>query len=334
MSLQETRKLRYGIAEQGTWGTAIADASAFRELTCEPVNIEHDVRKYDMPAHHGSANPVDQTMAVTTKGSAGKFTIVQPFDFLATDILAYAHFQKVVEGAATAYTKTFTYYTAHPTFSSNEGKFVTFIKRLPDASTSQKVHSAICTRFKISGQRDGLIMTEHEMVSLGVPSDTSNPSGTWTPSAGASLLYFNDITAATLTHGAALTSPSNITLKSFEVEGQFEVDKIGYDATNGFQAFGMKNRSGMFKIGLLRDSTADDAIASYKVGEMVKLVITFGSVAAITVSGKIDAFEYDKDGLLAESITFKMLSTYTAGTVGEMFTFVMSNDTNRSWPTS
>ena len=164
--------------------------------------------------------------------------------------------------------------------------------------------------------RDGLLMYEADWISRGTTDDTSDPSGTWTPRTGAGLVYFNDIASATLTHGASLASPVALTMQSFEVEGVCEVDKIGHSATLGFENFGLKQRSGSFKIKMLRDTTADEALASLKTGEVVQFDVDFGELT-ISVTGKIESLAYDTDDLLVNEIACRILSTYTTGSVGE-----------------
>lgn len=329
----ETRQVRFGYAEQTTFVTAIADGSAFNELTCDPFDINPDVMIHELPANHGTRQPVQQATAHSVQGSAANFSVSGPVDLNDIDQFAYAHFQKVVEGADTEYTKTFTYFSTHPDFSADEGHFLTFIKRLPEASTSQKVKGCIAPRFKLSAERDGLLMYETDWVALGTSVDTANPSGTWTPRDGSGLVYFNDIVSATLTHGASLASPTALTMQSFEVEGAYETEKIGHDSTNGFEQHGMKTRSGTFKIKMLRDATADQAIISLKEGELVQFDVDFGTLT-ISVTGKIESLEYDSDGLLINQITCRMLSSYSAGNVGESLTVVVQNSVDRSWPSS
>ncbi|MFA7286917.1 MAG: hypothetical protein WC052_04640 [Patescibacteria group bacterium] len=327
----ETRQVRYGYADQADFDTVAVDGAAVAEVTCDPFDIDPDVMIHELPHVHGTRQPVENTTVHTTQGSSAKFSVSGPVDLNDIDQYAYAHFQKVIEGADTEFTKTFTYFSTHPDFGANAGHFLTWIKRLPVASTSQKAMGCIAPRFKLSAERDGMLMYETDWVALGTTIDTSNPSGTWTDRDGSGFLYFNDIASATLTHGAAMASPTAITMQSFEVEGAYETEKVGHSVTNGFEEHGIKGRSGTFKIKFLRDSTADEALESLKEGEMVKFDVDFGTLT-ISVTGKIESMEYDKEGLLISQITCRMLSSYAAGVVGECLTVVVQNTIDRSWP--
>ena len=337
MSTYESRQVRFGYKEQTDFDVAEVDGAAINEITCDSFDIDPDVMIHELPHNHGTQQPVEQTTAHTVQGSSAKFTVSGPVNLNDIDQFAYAHFQKVVEGADTEFTKTFTYFGTHPDFSSDAGHFLTWIKRLPEASTSQKVKGCIAPRFKLSAERDGMLMFESDWVALGTTVDTSNPSGTWTPDDGTGFLYFNDIVSATLTHGGDLASPLMasavaLTMQSFEVEGACEAEKVGHSSVDGFEQHGIKTRSGSFKIKMLRDSTADEALVSLKEGELVEFDVDFGTLT-ISVTGKIEALEYDTEGLLVNSITCRMLSSYSAGGgVGESLTLVVQNTIDRSWP--
>ena len=327
----ESRQTRFGYKEQSDFNVAELDNAAVAEVTCELFNVDPDVMIHDLPHNHGTRQPVEQTSAHTVQGSSAKFTVSGPVDLNDIDQFAYAHFQKVIEGADTEFTKTFSYFIDHPDFNVDEGHFLTWYKRLPETSTSQKMKGCVAPRFKLSAERDGMLLYETDWVSLGTSNDTSNPSGTWTPKDGNDLIYFNDIASATLTKGASLASPVALTMQSFEVEGVCEVEKVGHSSSDGFEQHALKTRSGSFKIKMLRDATADEALVSMKTGELVQFDVDFGTIT-ITVTGKIESLEYDSEGLLVNEISCRMLSSYTAGSVGQSLVVVVQNSVDRVWP--
>jgi len=327
----ESRQVRFGYAEQTTFETAELDSAAMNEITCEAFNIDPDVMIHELPQNNGTRQPIEQNTAHSVKGSSAKFTVAGPVDISDIDQFAYAFFQRVEEAADSEFTKDFYFFTTHPDFTEDAGHFLTWIKRMPEASVSQKVLGCIANRFNLSAERDGMLMFETDWRALGTTNDTSNPSGTWTPPDGETFLYFNDIVTATLTHGAALASPTNLVMQSFEVEGVVEVDKIGHSATAGFEQHGIKNREGTFKIKMLRDSTADESLISLKEGELIKFTVDFGTLSFI-VTGKIEALDYDADGLLVNEITCRIFANYEAGGVGNGFSITVKNSIDRAWP--
>jgi hypothetical protein len=330
----DSRQVRYGYAEQSAFATPIAVDQAFSEVSVEPTDFNQDVMIHEVPKQHGTQQPVQQMTEHSVQGSSANFSVNGPLDLNDIDQFLYAHFQDVIELADTEFTKTFTYFTTHPDFAADEGHFLTWIKRFPDASTSQHVGGCICPRIKISGERDGLLMFESDWQGLGTTDNDADPSGTWTPRDGTDLVDFNSISSATLTRGAGLTSPVSISMNSFEVEGVQEYSKIGHDATNGFESAGLSERGGSFKIEILRDAVVQEAIQSLEEGEMVQLDIDVGSLLSITVNGKVEANEYNSEGLLMATLTCRTFSTYTAGSVSESLQIVVGNSVDRSWPSS
>jgi len=331
MPTYESRQRRYGFKEQTVFGVPENAAAAVTEITCEPFTIDPDVMIHELPAEHGSRHPVEQVTKHSVQGSAARFSVSGPFDLGYVDQIIYAHTQKVVELADTEFTKTFTLFTDHPDFSLDAGHFLTWYRRQPATNTSQIVGSCIAPRLKIFGERDGFIHFESDWISVGSGNDVASPGGTWTPVTGASILMFNDLQSATLSIGVGLTSPVALTLRSFEIETVHEAEKIGHSASLGFESFGLKNRSGSFKINLLRDAIADEAIISLKAGELIQFSLDFGVFTA-QISGKIESIEADAEGLLAESLTCRMFASYTAGAWGTPLTYVIQNDIDRSWP--
>ena len=327
----ESKEVRFGYREQTDFDTIEVEGGAFEEVSCEPFSPDTDVTIHELPMAHGSFNPVEQNTIHSIQGNMPKFPVNFAVDINDIDQFLYAHFQKVIELADTEFTKTFTYFTTHPDYTLDEGHFLTWVRRNPVASTSSGFSGCIAPRFKLSGERDGMINFESDWVAHGNSQDTFNPSGTWTPKTGQNILLFNSIVSATLSHGASLASPLPLTMKNFEVEGLYEVDKLGHSASNGFDSYGLKDRSGSFKINLLRDAAIDEALLSYKIGEMVQLSIDI-NLMTITVTGKIEALEYDPDGLLGVSLTCKMLGTYSVGAWGEPLTIVVNNSIDRGWP--
>lgn len=327
--IRESMERRFGIREQSTYATPEIDAADFIEMTLDSCKVSRDQQVYEIAANHGSKNPTQQHLIVTPRGGSGEITLSGPVNLNDIDILAYAHFQKVVEGDSTPYTKTFTHYDTHPDFTADAGKFLTFCRRLPETDTSYKVGGCICSNFKLSAARDELLMYEATLRGLGPGVDNSEPSGTWTPSDDADFMYFNDIETATLDFSAGLASPINVLIRSFEIESNYEIEKVGHDATDGFQMLAFMNRGGSFKVDLLRDSTATEILEAITDNSMCRFTLDLGELT-IDVTGKVEDAEQSGDGLLAESIPCRMLSV-TNGAVDPMFTFAVQNETDRSW---
>jgi len=327
---RETREVRYGYAEQSDFDVPKTVSDPFIEVSVEPLDVKRDTIITEVPGDHGSRSPVEQNSDHSVVGSAASFTTTGPVNLETIDQFLYAFFQKVVELADTVFTKTFTLFSTHPIFLSDEGHFLTWIKRFPEDATSQLVGGCIATRLKLSGARDEMLKFEFDWRGYGPGAESQTPTGTWTPDDGDSFVYFNDALSATLSFDVGFDTPIDVVVRDFEIDISHEYEKTGHKAA-GFEAHALHGREGTFKVNLLRDSTTDEAISALRAGTVVEFTMDFG-LLAFNVTGKIEDIEYDDSGLLAESITCKMLSTSVAGTVGEMATVVVENTVDRSWP--
>jgi hypothetical protein len=327
---RDSRELRFGFRPQSVFATPEALSADFVEAIVDPFSVDRDVIIVELPANHGSRNPVQQDSAHSTKGSSATFPINCPVNKNTLDQFLYAFFQKVVEAADTEHTKTFTFFTTHPVFSDDEGHFLTWIVRRPITATSSTYGGCICRRIKLSGERDGLLRFESDWQGFGGGADGETPSGTWTVDDPTGLIYFNDCVSATLSFDVGFDTPFDVIVKDFEIEASHEHEKAGHTSA-GYEAPVLSGRKGTFKVHLLRDSTADEQLVNLKSGALIEFSMDFGSVA-FTITGKITAIETDNSGTLAESLTCDMFASYVSETVGQPLTIVVENEIDRNWP--
>ena len=180
---KEGRQVKYGFndADSGTFKTAAADANTFTQVMAEHFDIDRDLQGHDIPGSHGSRQKVHANTLTTTKGAMGKFTVSGPASIFELDQYLYAFSQKVVEGAATPFTKVITPFSTHPDFSANAGHFLTWAIGYPVVTTSWKAASCVCTRLKCSIERGQFMQFEADWVSPEAPAVNSAvyESGTW-----------------------------------------------------------------------------------------------------------------------------------------------------------
>jgi len=327
---RDSREQRYGFKEQSDFDVPETLDANYVEAVVDPFNVDRDIIITVLPANHGSRNPVEQDSAHSTKGSSATFSVNCPVNKYTIDQYLYAFFQKVAEEADTEFTKTFTYFTTHPIFSADEGHFLTWIVRRPEAATSSRYGGCVCSQFKLSGTRDETLKFESTWHGFGVGADSESPSGTWTVDDMGGLIYFNDCVSATLSFDAGFDTPIDIVVENFEIEGSHEYGKAGH-SSSGYEAPILSGRKGTFKVGLMRDSSADEAIGGLKNGALVEFTMDFGALA-FTITGKIVAIETDESGMLAESLTCEMYAAYSGEVVSEPLTIVVENTTDRGWP--
>ena len=334
-TIRESKECRVGFATQADFDVPAVDGANVTEISVEAFDIESGVKRHEINGQYGSKNPTVLNTVNSSQGAISNFTTVGALNVETADEFLYTHFQDVIELADTEFTKTFNYCDPIPDFSANAGHFLTFIKRFPTASASYKIGGCIAKSFKISGERDGLIMLECGWVGMGVPSYVSNPSGTWALNDPDEFLEFNDMASATLMVEPVTLSPFNVILQSFSLEGQFDVEGIGHDATDGFASYGLSNRSGKFSITILRDTNIDEIITGFTAGALVTLAIDLGKLS-FSVTGQIESLEDSKDGLAAVTVNCNFAADIneSTGVVADanMLQLVIQNSHDRAWP--
>ena len=332
--IRESKECRFGFATQAVFVTPAGDADAVTEVSVEAFDIEDGTKRHEIAGVYGSKNVTKLNTSYSTTGVISNFTTVGAVNLDTVDHFLYAHFQNVLEFDDTQFTKAFHYFTVQPDFSLDEGHFLTWFKLFPDASSSYKLGSCIVNSFKLSGERDGLIMLDCGWKGLGVPSVVSNPSGVWTINSGDNFVEFNSMTSATLTIADA--SPFNIILKSFEVESSYTVAGVGQDATDGLQSYGIFDRKGKFTVVVLRDTNVTDIVNATRTGDMVTLAIDLGAMT-IQATGQLESKNDSADGLATITLNCKMSAEIsTLGVVDDsgMLEIVVRNSHDRSWPSA
>lgn len=327
MAIEETkegRQLRYGYneANSATFGTAAGDADTYTQVACEHFDIEPDLKGHDIPGSFGTRQPQYMGTHTNTKGSMPDFNVKGVVSNNEIAQFAYAHFQKVVEGAATPFTKVFTPFATLPDFSASAGHWLTWAVGYPVVTTSHKAEGCICNRFKISCNRNEFMMFDTGWKAHGVPAIDSAvyESGTWElgliAPGGVSgkatdygRLAFNDIDLAFLDFDDDVSPSADIiTLQSFEIESEYAiVEGIKPSGAGSFQTYGLANWGGTFRIELLKDSQVEAALANVKANSGIRFQVNWGAAGALVAGefesimyGKIspDGIAFDKDGLI------------------------------------
>ena len=343
MAFNEGKEIRIGIAEQTVFGTRKLDSDTYVELFADTMQIDRDVRNHKTGGTTGSKNTTYIDNILTVEGSMPKFPLVGPFSLYYSDILLYSFFQKVTEGD-TPFKKTFVPYATHPDFTAHAGEFLTVIKRYPTASESRAMTDCIAVGLKLSAERDGMLMHELQMVGRGAVELDSNPSGTWEKgldgpggaNAKASqygVLFFNDMDIATLNIDAG--GATNITLKDFSIDINYDVVGVGVDGVGGPLTYGLFNRSAQATFSILKDTIIETALASQEADGSAVLTLNWGAAGAavngeleIIATGKLSEVAFQEDGLIAAEVTMDLASSTTAT---EFLTINMSNLIDRGW---
>ena len=179
-------KSYFAYLEQSTWGTAEADSSNFKIFdlldgappTFSPEGFIRNETK------NTGRNFRDVTDVYYSEGYVLQRVTLPPalahIDDLA--FMFYGAAQAVSEDGTTPFAKTFTFDgDTNPAFSTGGGWFGTFLKKSPMASFSDKFHSCVLERLKISMnalENGGMMLIEGTVLVGGGYVRTANPSGT------------------------------------------------------------------------------------------------------------------------------------------------------------
>lgn len=353
--LYEGQEVLIGVGEESTFKTRLVDASTFTVIKTDPVEVNQDVKLYEVPGSSGTKSPLFDHTFTNTSGSTPVMSLVGPLSIFEIDLFAAVACQSVTEGALTPFTKTFTPFSGiQPDFTSatlgtaSAGAYaLTAVKAFPVANTSWAMTSCIASKFKIMAERDSYVKFECDLVSCEAVELDSNAhaDATWERGldgiAGSDaraddygMKFFHDITAATIDYNAA--GANSFPIQSFSMEYTQEVTGEEPDGSGGSNNFGIKNRGGTGEIVLLKDAQAELALANWQANGYIQLVVRWGAATAavdgemqLTVNGKITDIKFDESGIIAGTVTFNMAA---ANTTSDMFELIVSNDSERTWP--
>lgn len=332
MDVYSNRDKRYGLAEQTVWGTPTADAANVIELDCEHLVLPVVPNLRESPQVHASRVGLQGDVQADTYQATPEFSLSMDAKQKSVDHLLYAFFQQVTEAATTPFSKTFTFPTTQPDFSTaSAGYTATIFERDPVAAHSLKVKNAIAKSLAISVSANGRAKVVAGMVGLGYPA-TSTPSGTWTRTA---YEYFHAANVARfrVNFGAGVVS---LVMKSLELSLSQEVIGVGQDGSGNFVTWGILSRAGTFKMQCVKDANILTARTNLAAGTAVSCNVSWGNASPGTVdgdfdlsfAGKLTNAPYDNEDLLGVTIEGRVLA---ADASTAPVTIIMANATDRGW---
>jgi hypothetical protein len=335
-TIESPKEKQYGLLEQATWGTAIAESSSVLKIDTAGFTIDPDVKIRESNQSHGTRRPYVGELIAHTNRSApliGVPSIEAKQGLL--DYFLYLLFQSVTEGAVTPYSKTFSILDVQPDFSVSAGMFATLWERFADANTSRKVKDVIGKSITLSCAPGEPLMVSVELVGRGAVTETENPSATWTRPTD-NFWYWEQIDRATLNWGAGLM---DLTLQGFEISMSHAAIPYGNDGAGNFETFGVTNWDLGFKLKVGEDITQDirtNFLVALKAGTDIIFNIGWGNASPGTVDGDLDLAWRGRvtkvtphlEEILGIDVEGKILTT-AVGT--SPITIIMANAIDRTW---
>jgi hypothetical protein len=337
-----SHEVQWGIAEESTFGTAIADNGSFYRFDGPVPDPDYGVFHDNEPKNFNSRVLEDTTADFHSEAGGTRvipFSDVNIQQVQMADLL-YGVMQSVSEGAATPWEKTFTWVgeagtqTTQPDFSANAGHFMTLGIYDPIASNHRKFTSCILRNLTLACDLtggDGRLKASGEFIS-GFPNDTTaNFSGTWTSSAAE---YYDFTKPTTKTVGAA-----DIVLYGFSITLNNNAVRVGNTSAGSAETYavGIPMYETTGSLTLKYDAVTDGLIANMIAGTSVAIQLATGTDGA---DGNLDFLldecvltgtpkDYGRPEGQAITIDFTVKADYSSGA---HTTITMSDDTgDRAW---
>jgi hypothetical protein len=274
--------VRFAIAEEALFKTPVADGAAMIELDCEKFPINPDKKHHAPPRAQGQLHPDISNLWNDSKGSIPTFTLKTIALKQQLAIWLNLLFQNVSEGATTPYQKVFTFPDVGPNFVANNGEFITVVRRMPVASVSEKITSAIVTKLDLSlnaNADDGCLAISPTLIGMNY-SRTANPSGAWAKTADGDTERFSIFDMAVCTLGG-----SAIVLNDFKASIECLWKPMGVDGAGGYQTYMLQGQSATLNISGVWDAVTRAGLTALDAGSEVHFVLGWGATG---VSGYLN----------------------------------------------
>jgi len=337
ITVRTPKEVTLGIAEQTTWGTPIGDSSAFDQLQSKMSPIQEDIFQAGRDGARGNRLEDVGEYVFHEKGAMPECPISDLWlPRSMTSLLLYTGMQQVTEEGTTPYKKTFTPHATQPDFSTaGQGKFITIIQKLPEASASRKICDAILKSMTLKWEPGASpLIFGGEFVGRGAVTRDANPSGTWTIPANA-FWYHNDMVRATMNFG----SPFSPTFGPLELTWLNNVFAVGQVSTGSKpETIGIKDHKGsVLKGSVMYDSDTDGLFGYWAAGTAGELNFGWGSGTPGSADGDLDITIYgvltsvkfsEKDALM---IDFEFLIAGSSSASKQPLTIIHADATHHLW---
>lgn len=332
-----SRDYTVGMAEQTTWGTAVADNAAVIQLDVDPIHLPQPLNFRTNPGATGARWRVTTDYAVDQYGVATEFTIKGEAKQKELDLLLAGYFQKCVEGALTPYSKVFTFDTAapQPDFATgNAGYTLTFFFRDPVAADSWKVKDCIVKSLKLTFQPNQRCQYEAVIVGRGAPA-TSTPSGTWTRSAN-EFWFWNLCAAKTVDFGSGAVAQI-LGSGGLELNLTQQVELYGQESTGDGTSWILWDRFPKFSFNCLKGTSLATAITNLKAATAADVVWRWGNATPGTDNGDLNfsfkcIFTPDIERVFGNNYEMNLQGDIaSANNSTTPITVTLANATDRTW---
>jgi len=322
-----------GLAEEATFGTAIADNAAFIQYPeFDSVTVDYGLTQ-EMGVRNRSRRMIDDDdVHVSQTGGIRTITIsgLRLRNKDAAELL-YAVCQDVIEGE-TPFLKTFNIdWTTQPNFAADAGFFCTIGLDTFIDGYHEKFTSCVGKNIKLSYEGapggDGNWKADIVFISGFAADTTATFSGTWT------------VNTQTLIdgHKAATKSiaGSDVVLYKLDVEIENNAERIGNDSDGNCEgyAIGVGGNGMEIKANatVKYDANVQALKAAYLAGTATALIYTVTTYLDIQIGAAIITSFADEGLEQGAAINIELTGVYKSGS---LITIAVTDGTDKSWPAS
>ena len=323
---------KWGYAQEGTFGTATADAGQFWQVLGPMPSIDRGILIVNEPQFDGSRVNNDINVRHIDEG---QLRVISFSDMLVCreDLgeLLYGVCQNVSEGGATAYEKTYTIdeTTTQPVFSSDAGYFATVAVFDPIAAYHQKYTSCILRTLTLTADLtgDGLLRASGEWISGFAADTTATLSGTWGYYTQA-YYYMNKPTLKQI-------ADVDIVLYGFDLTISNNAVIMSTDSSGNAESYHLPSYSVTGNLKVKYDTAVQGLLADHIAGTDREIQIATGTdgatgnfdflLPACTFSG------YDKDYGEVRGQAINLPFTANRKAAGDLAIITVSDGLDQSW---
>ena len=277
-----SKQVKLGLAEESTFGTAIADNAAFIQYAeFDSVSVDYGLTQEVPIRNRGIRMPYEDDLYTSQTGKERTITISGLVLRLkdAAELL-YAVTQSVTESATTPYQKAYNVdWTAQPDFSANAGFFCTIALWKQINGYHEKFTSCVAKSLSMKYDGvggDGRVVCDIEFITGFPVAETSTFSGTWTVN---SQNYIDGHQFGTKT-----VAGNDVVLYSWDLSINNNAVRVGNDSSGQCQTYAIGvGGNGMEITGSLKvkyDANVQGLLTDYIGGTTRGITLTKGTSGA------------------------------------------------------
>ena len=291
-------EVRYAIKLQDSVGQNIGAVGA-HEIDIEKISPSSPVVEIPIPESAGSPGMTDRSMMYLPSGSIQDFNMTGGLDVFVQHIVSLCHFQKVSEGAATPFLKTFTPYTTHPQDSAV--KVFTLWEYFPATGQTHVYRDCVVSELTHDADVDSDLVQQNASIKCfrsGYTEDIDSELASWNHSGSLSYDTYGRAGGGASPGGGYVDTNSltatidfndgngavSVPLKTYSCTTGHEIAEGSYpDGAGGQNGWNITGQNGTYSITIMKtdDNRVETALANLLINKPIDVVVKKGDGTAL-----------------------------------------------------